>query len=381
LWLNEILVFNVSGITDNFSQREPWVEIFNRGSNAVNLAGMFLSDSPSNLTQWAFPAGSSLAPGEYRVIWADGEAGQTSGTNWHASFRLTNASGLLILTRTNGGRTEALDAVEYFGLTPNRSFGSAPDGQSLDRQPFYFVTPGAPNNPASTPTPVLINEFMADNAGPGGMRDPLDGLFQDWFELFNPNVEAFDLSGYFLTDNLTQPTKFPIPPGTVLTGLGRLLVWADNEPLQNGASAFGDLHVNFQLSSGGEAIGLFAPDGTLQSSVVFGPQIENVSMGLYPEGSTNGGYRFMTNFTARTANSTAAQPEAFLVRAVDANTNRVILSWDSMPGRTYRVQFKDVLDAATWTQMGGDIAAPGSSTSITNVVPPAQRFYRILLVR
>ena len=37
---------------------------------------------------------------------------------------------------------------------------------------------------------------------------------------------------------------------------------------------------------------LFAPDGTLQSSVVFGPQLQNVSLGLYPEGSTNGGYRF-----------------------------------------------------------------------------------------
>ena len=122
-------------------------------------------------------------------------------------------------------------------------------------------------------------------------------------------------------------------------------MWADNQPAQNGLSPFGDLHANFQLSAGGEAIGLFAPDGTLQSSVVFGPQIQNVSMGLFPEGSTNGGYRFMTNFTPRAANSTLPAPSAFPVAAALLATNSVRLTWPSLPGRTYRVEFKAALEA------------------------------------
>ena len=382
LWINELLVFNTNGVFDNFGLREPWLELFNAGTNTVSLQGLFLTDNYSNLKQWPFPAGASLAPREFRVIWADGDIAQTVGTNLHTSFRLTNNAGSLALVRTNAGRTEVLDYVNYFGLTPNRSFGSAPDGQLFDRQIFYFVTHGASNNPASAPVPVMINEFMADNAGPGGLRDPVDGLFQDWFELYNPNTNTFDLSGHFLTDTLSNPTKWQIPLNTFIAAHGFLLVWADNQPEQNGLSPFGDLHANFQLSTGGEAIGLFAPDGTLQSSVVFGPQIQNVSMGLFPEGSTNGGYSFMTNFTPRTANSTLPAPSAFSVAATLLTTNSVWLAWPSLPGRTYRVEFKAALEDAAWSQLGGDLTTSSSTYVLTNAPGTiTQRFYRVLLVR
>jgi hypothetical protein len=56
------------------------------------------------------------------------------------------------------------------------------------------------------PGPVIINEWMAANAGPGGFADPLDGLFQDWFELYNPNDAAVNLSGFQLTDDFSAQT-------------------------------------------------------------------------------------------------------------------------------------------------------------------------------
>ncbi len=381
LWLNELLVFNTNGIMDNFSEREPWVELFNRGSNAVSLGGLFLTDNLSNLTQWAFPAGGALAAREFRVLWADGETNETATTNFHTSFRLTNSSGTIALVRTNAGRTEVLDYVNYFGLTPNRAFGSWPDGQPLDRQIFFFATPGASNNPAGAPVPVVINEFSAANAGPGGLRDPVDGLYQDWFELYNPNTNTFDLSGYFLTDTFAEPTRSQIPLNTYIAGHGYLLVWADNQPEQNGLSPFGDLHVNFQLSATGEAIALFAPDGTLQSAVVFTQQFQNVSMGLFPEGSTNGGYQFMTNFTPRTANSTASAPASFPI-TVRTTNNNLTLTWPSLPGRTYRILVKADFDQAFWFQNGPDVTASGAvtSTSIPFVEVP-HRFYQVQLLR
>src|SRR6185369_11487573 len=57
--------------------------------------------------------------------------------------------------------------------------------------------------------PVTINEWMASATGPGGL-----GSFEDWFELFNPNNDAVDLGGYYLTDDLLQPTKWTIPTNT-----------------------------------------------------------------------------------------------------------------------------------------------------------------------
>ena len=43
--------------------------------------------------------------------------------------------------------------------------------------------------------PVVINEWMADNQGPGGFPNPVTGSFSDWFELFNPNTNAVNLAG------------------------------------------------------------------------------------------------------------------------------------------------------------------------------------------
>ena len=46
-----------------------------------------------------------------------------------------------------------------------------------------------------------------------------------------------------------------------------------------------DLHVNFSLAAGGEQVGLFAPDGTAIDQVTFFGQINDVSLGRYPDGA------------------------------------------------------------------------------------------------
>ena len=74
--------------------------------------------------------------------------------------------------------------------------------------------------------PVVFNEWMAKNTGPGGFADPVDGKFSDWFELYNPNASAADISGWYLTDDLSNPTKSSgserhcNPTARVSSGLG-----------------------------------------------------------------------------------------------------------------------------------------------------------------
>ena len=148
---------------------------------------------------------------------------------------------------------------------------------------------------------VVVNEWMADNAGPDGFLDPADERFSDWIELYNPNAVPVNLSGWFLTDSLAQPDKWAIPTNTSIAGRGFLLVWADGQTNLNGLGAGGDLHANFQLGKGGDAIALFSPDGTPCHGVMFGPQSQNVSQGLFPDGDTNALF-FMTNWTPRAAN-------------------------------------------------------------------------------
>jgi len=95
-----------------------------------------------------------------------------------------------------------------------------------------------------------------------------------------------DLGGYFLTDLLTNKFQFEVPNNGhyLIPPGGYLLVWADNETGQNNTNR-ADLHVNFALSRDGEAIGLFAADGTTIDAVTFGPQSSDVSQGRFPNGA------------------------------------------------------------------------------------------------
>src|SRR5262249_20551678 len=145
---------------------------------------------------------------------------------------------------------------------------------------------GSANDGRSAPIVVSINEWMASNTRT--LADPATaaGKFDDWFELYNPGASTVDLTGYFLTDNLTNKFQYLIPRGYLIPPHGFLLVWADNEPNQNSSNRT-DLHVSFQLNKDGEAIGLVAADGTQIDAVTFGPQTNDVSQGRYPDGSFN----------------------------------------------------------------------------------------------
>jgi hypothetical protein len=236
------------------------------------------------------------------------------------------------------------------------------------------ITNGGP----SAFLPVVINEWMADNSGPSGYADPADGFFQDWFELYNPNTNDVNISGYYLTDTLSQPNKWRIPTNTFIQASGFLLVWADNQTNQNSGLPWTDLHAAFQLNAGGEAIGLFGTDGlTPQSTVVFGPQIQNVSQGLFPDGNTNTIYS-MTNFTPHAAN-TLAGPLQVLEVAFQQGT--VAISWSSVPGHHYSLQYKDDLTAAVWFPVGQDILASGPTASSSDTfLPNGHRFYRVIRI-
>jgi len=131
----------------------------------------------------------------------------------------------------------------------------------------------------SAQVPLVINEFMASNNST--IQDP-QGQYEDWIEIYNFGSEAIDIGGFYLTDNLFNPTKWRILDGipalTTIPPHGYLLIWADNDTEYSG------LHTNFKLDAEGEEIGLFDSDGsTLIDSVVFPDQTTDISFGRYPD--------------------------------------------------------------------------------------------------
>lgn len=300
VWINEVLPQNLTGATDTAGDRDPWIELYNAGAADLDLSSYYLTDTYTNLTKWKFPAGTTIVAHSFLVIWADGEPAEGSAASPHTSFRLNSTAGSVALVRLQGTPSTAavMDYLDYILLTPDRSFGAVPDGEPRGRRVLYYPTPGAPNNPATPPIEVTINEFMAANTHT--LIDPATGHFDDWFELYNAGSNTVDLASYRLTDNLTNRTQFVIPPGFAIPPGGFLLVWADDKAASNSPPGL-DLHVNFKLSKSAGAIGLYAVDGTLVDGFTYGQQLEDVSMGRVPDGEPLPLYAMETP-TPRTGN-------------------------------------------------------------------------------
>lgn len=356
LWINELQPENLTGLTNSAGQRTAWVEVYNAGSNAVSLEGLFLTDSYASLTAWAFPAGATVAPGQFKVLFADGLSQLSSSNEWHTPFALAPGHGTVALSRLFNGQPQVLDFLDYTNLVPNRSYGSVPDGQCFDRREFYYVTPGGTNNGASPPLNVFINEWMAANTHT--LPNPLSGAFSDWFELYNASTNPADLGGFYLTDNFLDRFKHRIPNGCTIPPGGYLLVWADGRNT-NGTP---DLHVSFKMNKDGESLGLYGADGNPVDFVFYGPQSPNVSEGRYPDGP--GARYFMPTPTPRAANVIpntrpalaeigthyvyVGQLLRFTVTATDAESAFQTLSFSLEPGAPAGAAIGSLNGVFTW---------------------------------
>ncbi len=315
----------------------PFVITTNGGNDSSTLNSSTTLAGTANLAVRAIRVNGV----DYPITWA---AVSGKPTGWSVSVPLASGANLL-----------KVQGVDRQGAL----LGSAVD--------TITVT----NNGAAALLPVRINEWMANNAGPSGYADPADGLFQDWVELYNPNASAVDLAGYGLSDDLAVPSKWVFPAGSSIAPQGFLLVWADNDVLQNGLGK--GLHAGFQLSGGGESLGLYNAAGVAQHTLSFGPQAANVSEGLYPDGEA-ASLRSMPNWTPRYPNSGEAPMK---VGEATLAGGKFGLSWSTQAGRKYRVEYSADL-AGPWLPLLPDVVGDGAAARAEDAAASApQRFYRV----
>jgi CotH kinase protein/Lamin Tail Domain/Bacterial Ig domain/Calx-beta domain/Immunoglobulin domain len=272
--LNEVMANNLS--VSNFSPANitDWVELFNPHDVSVNLAGLSLTDDSTEPRRFVFPAGTVIPAGEYLVVLCDGNlpASTVAGTALNTGFGLALGGDRVFLFDSPSRGGALLDSVVFGLQAADFSIGRLPNGDGP--WALNLPTPGSMNLATSLGviSNLKINEWMAN---PSGGDD-------DYFEIYNPNPQPVSLGGLYLTDNLNNFDQYRIPDlSFVAAGLnGFALFKADSNP-ENGAD-----HVNFKLSSDGEAIGLFNAAGTAIDTIVFGPQENGVSEGRFPDGST-----------------------------------------------------------------------------------------------
>ncbi|MBT5706867.1 MAG: lamin tail domain-containing protein, partial [Verrucomicrobia bacterium] len=225
---------------------------------------------------------------------------------------------------------------------------------------------------------LVFSEWMAVNNST--LKDPSDGNFDDWFEIRNRHDEPIDLSGFTLTDDLSNPSKWTFPEDSNIPPNGYLLIWADGDPMQStpGESP----HVNFKLAGQGEQLGLFDPQGNLIDSVQYPEQTADISMGRPSSQSVDQEFVFLTKPTPGLANplETDLAPPIRIAISHQADSDTLSLAWDPNPGMFFQLQFKPNLDS---TSSWENLRQPSLGQQITIAIDPDsaaeqnQGFYRI----
>jgi hypothetical protein len=140
LVLNEVMSSNTITLADEDGDYEDWIELFNYGSEPINLAGFGLSDDYANPYRWVFP-NVVIHPDDYMLVWASGKDRRNPGSALHTNFSLSAVGEELILSNAEGLMVDTLGPTP---LLSDISYGRAPNGQGGWRF-FTEPTPNAPN--------------------------------------------------------------------------------------------------------------------------------------------------------------------------------------------------------------------------------------------
>lgn len=163
--INEFSCSNLSASANNYGDYDDWIELYNAGSAAVNLAGYYLSDDDTNPTKWQFPAGVSISAGGFLKIWASGRD-ELSGGNIHTNFKLGQKKpNPEFIVFADAGAT-VLESYNLFDYTTqnNHSYGRTTNGAATWAV-FTSPTPGASNNAAASYLKYADKPVFSINSG------------------------------------------------------------------------------------------------------------------------------------------------------------------------------------------------------------------------
>ncbi|OIQ37686.1 MAG: hypothetical protein BM555_00400 [Crocinitomix sp. MedPE-SWsnd] len=141
---------------------------------------------------------------------------------------------------------------------------------------------------------VIINEYSCSNSN--GPTDAY-GDTPDWIELHNIGATAFDLSGYYLSDNDNNLSKWEIPVGASVPAGGYMMVYCSKRDELNGTQ----LHPSFGLTqTKNEWIILASSGGAIQDSI----NITNMTQDDHSYGRTTDAALTWSIFTTPTPGAT-----------------------------------------------------------------------------
>lgn len=253
LLINEVYTFSDQSSIDDLD----FIELYNAGSNTIDLSGLKMWESGGQEEAWTFPEGKKIAAGERLVIECDKEGYYNDPTNYPAWGLSKGPDEYIVLADAN---LNIIDEVHCPSLKQYESYGRLSDGSDqwviFAQYSQGTANGGEQRQPVTNTLGLCINEVFTNNQDV--QTQPWDDT-KDFIELYNSSDNAIDLSGFSLMDDALDPEKqYFFPDGTVIAAKSFLTLDVDKK--NTNGPVFG-------LGKGGDWVFLYDASGRLIAEI------------------------------------------------------------------------------------------------------------------
>ncbi len=326
VFINEWMAGNAGFLLDtNDNTSADWFELYNPGDQPVDLSGAYLTDVLTNKTMYRVPDGTILAPHSFMLFWADEDHNTQNAPGHEVHVNFRLSANPGEAIGLYSPYGTLMDAITFGRQTNNISQGRFSDGAGT----VYYMT---------TPTPRAANSLGQINTAPE--LPPIANRALTLGQTLNFIITATD-------------ADFPV----------QTLTYSLVTPLAN-------------ASLGGSS-GVFTWTPTAAQT----PGSNSVTVRVTDNGNP-------ALIAERTFN-VAVFPQPVAAIASTGNGLEVSLSFPTIPGKTYRVEYTDNLNTDGLTPLLWQTLLPQGANQVAGSVSlmiadtlgeGTQRFYRIVTV-
>ena len=243
LVINEVIANQTSVLQDvTDSMWDDIVELFNGSAAPVDLSGLWMSDKAFKPQGYQFPAGSTIEPGQYLIVWADGDGGlcvrpkvpedgqdcpdptDPAKDEYHLDFALERDGDEVFIFDVPATGHGVIHGTVFGPQALNKAWSLVPDGSRTGSFTVTDPTPGAANPGGA----AGFKRGDSDGSCTVNITDAvfiLDFLFQGGPNPACPDASDTDDNGtveitdpVFLLNHLFLGGPAPPAPGIELTG-------------------------------------------------------------------------------------------------------------------------------------------------------------------